>query len=114
MTKFNSPVYGITLIVLFIQFSIKRFNKSKRENGPNDFESNYETMKEPVFESTIMFIFPIYWLLSSLLMAYLCYYYLIVKFYFTISLLFYLYTQFYGSGLDDLIMNSNQYKKVVD
>lgn len=83
---------------------MQRFYETKRPEGMSEgFESNYETWESPD-RMQILFLFPIYWILSTLLMVYLFYQYALVKLLFIGSMSFYAITQLMGYELDELIM----------
>jgi len=91
---------------------LKNFYASNRPDGASErFESRYETL-ERVDQLPFLVFYPVYWSLSSLLMIYLCYHYLFFKLFFVVSFGFYAINQYYGSGLDDLILGTSKYKKV--
>lgn len=83
---------------------LKKFYETERaENVIEGFESQYETWDAPERLRKLI-AYPIYWTLSTLLMIYLFYQYMLVKLLFVVSMLFYASTQLMGYELDELIM----------
>lgn len=98
----------------FLQSFYAQTSPPSAGDGPSStssssFESVYASKFDLVVksdkENLILFVYPIYWLASTILMIYLIYSYFLVKLFFVVSFLFYFLVQVKGNGLDNLIMN---------
>ena len=77
----------------------------QNDNSLEELKSNYDTKIQSKFESILLYIYPVYWLTSSIFIFYMMHNYLIFKLLIGSALVIYTYLQLIGKGIDDLIMN---------
>jgi hypothetical protein len=85
--------------------------KPDAEQNPfdRDFQSLYETEQVSQFHSNLIFVYPVYWLVSMTLVCYLVYTYLLFKLYIMAAFLFFfVYCQLMGKQLDNYVVDTGR------
>lgn len=86
---------------------LKKFYSN--DDGFESIQSTYETIEQTNYESIYLYVYPIYWVSSLVVLFYFLYNFLIVRIFFLSASAIYTYLQFFGNGIDNFIMNTSRH-----